>query len=69
MSTKRPADEGAVSLNTNEVLMLHSKLKIIQSRSVQVNKTALEVEKERDELHNKIQLIEEQLQPKREMNE
>ena len=32
VSTKRPADEGDVSLNTNEVLMLHIRLKIIQER-------------------------------------
>ena len=50
-STKRPADEGAASLNANEVLMLHSKLKIIQARAAQANKAALEAEKERDELH------------------
>jgi hypothetical protein len=30
VSTKRPADEGAASLNATEVLMLHTKLKIIQ---------------------------------------
>jgi hypothetical protein len=41
-STKRPADEGAASLNANEVLMLHSRLKIIQTHTVQGNKTALE---------------------------
>jgi hypothetical protein len=64
-STKRPPDEGAASLNANEVLMLHSKLKIIQARAAQANKAALEAEKARDELHNQIQQIEEQLQPKR----
>jgi hypothetical protein len=64
-STKRPPDEGAASINANEVLMLHSKLKIIQARAAQANKAALEVEKARDELHNQIQQIEEQLQPKR----
>jgi hypothetical protein len=32
-STKRPADEGAASLNANEVLMLHSRLKIIKERA------------------------------------
>jgi hypothetical protein len=31
-STKHPPDEGAVSLNANEVLMLHSRLKLIQAR-------------------------------------
>jgi hypothetical protein len=64
-STKRPPDEGAASLNGNEVLMLHSKLKIIQARAAQANKATLETEKVRDELHNQIQQIEEQLQPKR----
>ena len=64
-STKRPPDEGAASLNANEVLMLHSRLKIIQARAAQANKAALEAEKARDELHNQIQQIEEQLQPKR----
>ncbi len=33
-STKRSHDEGAASLNANQVLMLHSRLKIIQARSV-----------------------------------
>ncbi len=33
-STKRPADEGVASFNTTEVLMLHSRLKIIQERVV-----------------------------------
>ena len=64
-STKRPPDEGAASLNASEVLMLHIRLKIIQARTVETNKTALEAEKARDELHNQIQQIEEQLQPKR----
>ncbi len=45
--------------------MLHSSLKIIQARAAQTNKAALEAEKARDELHNQIQQIEEQLQPKR----
>jgi hypothetical protein len=45
--------------------MLHSKLKIIQAGAAQANKAALEAEKARDELHNQIQQIEEQLQPKR----
>jgi hypothetical protein len=40
VSTKRPVDEGSVSLNTNEVLMLHRRLKIIQERGAQGNKTA-----------------------------
>ena len=64
-STKRPLDEGAASLNANEVLMLHSRLKIIQARATQANKASLEAEKARDEFHNQIQEIEEQLQPKR----
>ncbi len=62
---ERPPDEGAASLNANEVLMLHTRLKIIQARAAQANKAALEAEKTRDEFHNQIQQIEEQLQPKR----
>ncbi len=64
-STKRPADETAVSLNTNDVLMLHRRLKMIHQRAAEANKAALESEKERDELHNQIEQIEEQLHPKR----
>jgi hypothetical protein len=30
-STKRPADEAASSLNANDVLMLHRRLKMIQN--------------------------------------
>jgi hypothetical protein len=65
VSTKRSHDEGAASLNANQVLMLHIRLKIIQARAAQTNKAALEAEKERDELHTQIEEIEEQLQPKR----
>jgi hypothetical protein len=64
-STKRTHDEGVSSLNTNQVLMLHIRLKIIQARAAQANKAALEGEKQRDELHTQIEEIEEQLQPKR----
>jgi hypothetical protein len=64
-STKRPPDEGAASLNANEVLRLHSKLKIIQAGTAEANKAELKVEKARDEIHNQIHQIEEQLQPKR----
>jgi hypothetical protein len=46
-STKRPADEATASFNTNDVLMLQ--------RAAETNKTALEAEKERDELHNQIE--------------
>ncbi len=45
--------------------MLHSRLKIIQSRAAQENKTVLETEKKRGEFHTQIEEIEEQLQPKR----
>ena len=34
-STKRPSDEGASSLNANDVLILHSRLKIIQECAVE----------------------------------
>ena len=64
-STKRSHDEGAASLNASQVLMLHSRLKIIQARAAQANKAALEAEKQRDELHTQIEEIEEQLQPKK----
>ena len=47
-STKRPVDEGAVSHNTNEVLMLRSKLKTLEEHTVITNKSVLEAEKERD---------------------
>jgi hypothetical protein len=62
-STKRSHDEGAVSLNANQVLMVHRSLKIIQARAAQANKAALEVEKQRDDLHTQIEEIEGQLQP------
>jgi hypothetical protein len=64
-STKRPADEAAASLNANDVLMLHRRLKMIQQRAAEANKADLEAEKERDEFHNQIEQIEEQLHPKR----
>ncbi len=38
---------------------------MIQQRATEANKAALEAEKERDELHNQIEQIEEQLHPKR----
>ena len=56
-STKRSHDEGAASLNANQVLMLHSRLKIIQARAAQANKAALEAEKERNELHTRKVLV------------
>jgi hypothetical protein len=64
-STKRPAGEVAASLTANDVLMLHRRLKMIQQRAAEANKVVLEAEKERDELHNQIEQIEEQLYPKR----
>ena len=60
---RRYCCEGAASLNAIEVLMLHSRLKIIQARAAQANKAALEAKKQRDELHTQIEEIEEQLQP------
>ncbi len=62
-STKRSHDEGAASLNANQVLMVHRSLKIIQARATQTNKADLEVEKQRDDLHTQIEEIEGQLQP------
>ena len=38
---------------------------MIQQRAAEANKATLESEKERDELHNQIEQIEEQLQPKK----
>ena len=61
MSTKRPVDEGAASRNANDVLMLRAQLQSLGERSVIANKSALEAEKTRDELHNQIENIEEQL--------
>ena len=65
MSTKRPCDEGAVSLIANEVLMLHNRLKIIQEHVEEGNKTTLESEKVRDELQNQIEQIEQWMYPRR----
>ncbi len=48
-STKRPPDEGAVSLNATEVMMLHRRLKMVQQRVGESNKATLETEKERDD--------------------
>ncbi len=57
VSTKRPVDEGAVSRNANEVLMLRAKLKTLEERTVIANKSVLETEKERDKLHKELDLI------------
>ena len=46
--TQRPVDEGAVSRNANDVLMLRANLKSLEERTVIVNKSVLETEKERD---------------------
>jgi hypothetical protein len=54
------ADEAAASFNANDVLMLHRSLKMIQQPAPEANKGVLEEEKERDELHNQIEQIEEQ---------
>ena len=62
-STKCPSDEEATSLNANDMLMLHNRLKIIeiiQERAVEVNKTTMESEKTRYELHSQIDQIEHQ---------
>jgi hypothetical protein len=52
-STKRPLDEGADSLNTNEVLMLYSKLNII-STSFVLSESALEALQLRHALRKRI---------------
>jgi hypothetical protein len=58
-------DEGAASRDANDVLMLRSKLKSLEERSVIANKYVLEAEKERDKFHKELELIEVQLQGKR----
>ena len=63
-STRRP-DEKADSLNATEVLILHTKMKIIQERAAQENKVVLEEEKVRDEFHNQIEQIEQWMYPRR----
>jgi hypothetical protein len=45
-STKRPVDEGASSLNANDVLMLRAQLKSLGEHTVIANKAALEAEKQ-----------------------
>ena len=50
-STKRSVDEGAVSRNVIDVLMLRVKLKSLEEHVVIVNKFVLEVEKEWDKLY------------------
>jgi hypothetical protein len=64
-STKRPVDEGAVSRNANDVLMLRVKLKSLEERTVIANKSVLDAEKERDKLHKEPDLIEVYLEGKR----
>ncbi len=64
-STKRSADEGSVSLNATEVLMLNTSLKMIKEHTTQANKSLLKAEKTRDELHNQIEQIEQRLHPKK----
>ena len=58
VSTKRPVDEAAAPLNANEVLMLRAKLKTLEERAVIANKSVLETEKERDQFHKELELIE-----------
>ena len=50
-------DEGAVSHNANDVLMLRAKLKSLEERAVIANTSVLEAEKERDKLHKVLELI------------
>ena len=64
-STKRPGDEGADSLTPTEVILLHTKLKIIQEHTEQANKVVLETDEARDDLYNQIEQIEHRLHPKR----
>ena len=48
MNIPCPSDEGTVSLNGTEVLMVHVKLKIRQELTGQSNKTTLDAEKTRE---------------------
>jgi hypothetical protein len=57
-STKRPVDEGVVSRNANDVLILRTQLNSLEEHTVIANKSVLKVEKERDKFHKKLELIE-----------
>ncbi len=46
-----------MSFNTNDVLMLRSKLKSLEERAVIANKSVLETEKERDKFQKELDLI------------
>ena len=61
VSTKRPVDEGAVSCNANDMLILRTKLKSLEERVLTVNKSVLDAEKERDKIHKELEFIEVQL--------
>ncbi len=65
VSTKRPVDEGGVSRNANDVLMLRTKPKSLEERAVIANEFVLETEKERDKLHKELDFIDVHLQGKR----
>ena len=64
-STKRPVDEGVVSRNANDVLILRTQLNSLEEHTVIANKSVLKVEKERDKLQKELDLIEVKLQGKR----
>ena len=64
-STKRPADAGASSLNGNDVMMMHGRLKVVQERVAEVNKDTLETEKSKDEFQNEIEEFDQRQYPKR----
>jgi hypothetical protein len=51
-------DEGVVSRNANDVLILRTQLNSLEERTVIANKSVLKVEKERDKFHKKLELIE-----------
>ena len=61
----RPVDEGPVSCNANEVLMLRAKIKTLEERAVIENKSVLEAEKERDNLDKEPEFVGVHLQGKR----
>ena len=65
VSTKRPVDEGGVSRNANDVLMLRTKPKRLEECDVITNESVLETEKERDKLYKELDLIDVHLQGKK----
>ncbi len=55
-----------MSYNVNDVMMIRVKPKSVEEHGVITNKSVLETEKERNNLHKELEFIEVQLQGKRE---